>query len=606
MKILISCATKLLALGSCLILAPLSADSLPDISKLKIGYPHTALQTAQAKSLEQAALETSIGCNWCGGFQIPCCKKPPKDLSMSFDEFLLAVTIASTPAEKNDIILQYIQEVCTKNNGWPLVDYSEGGKTSRANFVYRPDDSRDIEEVLVGGEWNGFLNGLFGPRVNNQNTLMNRISLDGEYPDFFYFQYSFENDARLDYKFVVDGNYIFDPLNPLATPGGFGGNSTVVMPEYCPTAAFRYHHDIPHGKVLGAENIALAPKTTSPIGGNPSIDPNNENRTLDAVEPYIIPEALLSPYVGGALRDQGYWVYLPAEYKKHKKKHYPVVYFLDGQDYIQFGNMNNVLDYLIAKKCIEPVIAVFLRQDNCVTINNEPCSGGFLNPPNYDDPLIRDTENAFIATVDPDTGSLIQPYADYIINRLIPEIDANFRTIPKAKARVIVGDSATGNQSLYMALANPHYFKNAIIQSLAYQNANNSQPAVDDFVQAVIEGNTPSGTPPEAYTHGFLHGDSELLGYLGSFYPHAKDVKIYMNWGSYENPSYDFFVQIADTLLNNEIAPYLKEKAEFFKYQETHEGHNYAQWTRQVAQALPMLLEGKKPKKCEQSSCCSK
>lgn len=186
-KTLISCATKLLALGSCLMLTPLGADSSPDISKLKIGHPRATLQSADAKSLQQAALETSIGCDWCGGFQIPCCKKPPKDLSMTFDDFLLAVTIAPTPAEKNNLILQYIQEVCTKNNGWPLVDYSEGGKTSRVTFVYRPDDSRDIEEVLVGGEWNGFLNGLFGPRVNNQNTLMNRISLDGEYPDFFYF-----------------------------------------------------------------------------------------------------------------------------------------------------------------------------------------------------------------------------------------------------------------------------------------------------------------------------------------------------------------------------------------------------------------------------------
>ena len=43
--------------------------------------------------------------------------------------------------------------------------------------------------------------------------------------DFYYLTKKFESDARLDYKFVIDGsNWILDPLNPNKVTGGYGAN----------------------------------------------------------------------------------------------------------------------------------------------------------------------------------------------------------------------------------------------------------------------------------------------------------------------------------------------------------------------------------------------
>ncbi|MFH0883628.1 MAG: hypothetical protein V2A56_11625 [bacterium] len=50
--------------------------------------------------------------------------------------------------------------------------------------------------------------------------------------DFWYANRIYEADARLDYKLVVNGNWILDPLNPYQMPGGFGPNSELRMPAY--------------------------------------------------------------------------------------------------------------------------------------------------------------------------------------------------------------------------------------------------------------------------------------------------------------------------------------------------------------------------------------
>ena len=46
-------------------------------------------------------------------------------------------------------------------------------------------------------------------------------------------------------------------------------------------------------------------------------------------------------------------IYLPAGYEKSNKK-YPVVYFQDGKDYIEFAVVPHILDNLIEEKEIEP------------------------------------------------------------------------------------------------------------------------------------------------------------------------------------------------------------------------------------------------------------
>jgi enterochelin esterase-like enzyme len=50
---------------------------------------------------------------------------------------------------------------------------------------------------------------------------------------FRYRRFDCENDARLDYKFVVNGSqWLLDPHNPDTVSGGFGPNSELAMPDY--------------------------------------------------------------------------------------------------------------------------------------------------------------------------------------------------------------------------------------------------------------------------------------------------------------------------------------------------------------------------------------
>jgi hypothetical protein len=82
--------------------------------------------------------------------------------------------------------------------------------------------------VTVPGDANGWNQGAF-PMTQLDGTI------------FWYRQAVFETDARLDYKFVLDGSkWILDPLNPNTVAGGFGPNSELAMPDYVQPPEIEY------------------------------------------------------------------------------------------------------------------------------------------------------------------------------------------------------------------------------------------------------------------------------------------------------------------------------------------------------------------------------
>ena len=129
----------------------------------------------------------------------------------------------------------------------------------------------------------------------------------------------YETDARLDYKFIADGNWILDPLNKLTCAGGFGNNSELRMPQYQSSPETEYYAGIPHGQVL-----------TQTIS---STNLNN-SRTIQ--------------------------IYLPPSYSIANKDSFPLAIFHDGLEYISLAKANNTLDYLIAHQKIRPIIGVFI------------------------------------------------------------------------------------------------------------------------------------------------------------------------------------------------------------------------------------------------------
>ncbi len=210
----------------------------------------------------------------------------------TFNDFLRRVNIA--PAAERPAIVDSLM------NAIPSFPFIEG--KTLVHFIYRGNASG----VTVPGDANGWDGAAF-PMAKIGGT------------DFWYVTKVFESDARLDYKFVLNGsNWILDPRNPNTVRGGFGPNSELRMPDYVMPPEIAFYSDIPHGTlrdtVFFSQNL-----------GN--------SRTVR--------------------------VYLPPGYDQSNLS-YPLALFHDGLDYINLANANNVLDYLISQNEIKPLIAVFV------------------------------------------------------------------------------------------------------------------------------------------------------------------------------------------------------------------------------------------------------
>jgi enterochelin esterase family protein len=173
---------------------------------------------------------------------------------------------------------------------------------AQAHFIYRGSAGR----VNLAGDMNNW----------NANALsLNQASGSS----LWYLSMALENDARLDYKFIINGTtWILDPRNPYTCPGGFGPNSEVRMLGYVPP-----------------------PEVT--------VDPKVSRGSL-------FDTTITSAIMGYGRRMQ---VYLPAGYDRDTR-FYPLLLVHDGLDYLTLASMNIVLDNLIAQKKIQPLVAVFL------------------------------------------------------------------------------------------------------------------------------------------------------------------------------------------------------------------------------------------------------
>jgi hypothetical protein len=100
-------------------------------------------------------------------------------------------------------------------------------------FVYRGNATT----VCVTGDANGW---------NTDESRMTTLSST----NLRYYSDVYEPDARLDYKFILNGsNWILDPMNPRICTGGGGPNSELAMPEYVQPPEIKYYPNIPHGTI---------------------------------------------------------------------------------------------------------------------------------------------------------------------------------------------------------------------------------------------------------------------------------------------------------------------------------------------------------------------
>ncbi len=139
--------------------------------------------------------------------------------------------------------------------------------------------------------------------------------------DLWWGAMEFSDTARIDYKFLVDGeSWIPDPRCPRTCLGGYGPNSELRMPGYRPP---------------------------------PELLPSDLGRTVPEgrVERFTFASAALG-------ENRSYWVYVPPG--AEGATDLPSVWFHDGDGYLEYADAAPVLDRLIALGDIPPTIGIFV------------------------------------------------------------------------------------------------------------------------------------------------------------------------------------------------------------------------------------------------------
>ena len=203
-------------------------------------------------------------------------------------------------------------------------------------------------------------------------------------------------------------------------------------------------------------------------------------------------------------------VYLPHNYDPSKS--YPTIYAQDGGDYLRFGFFDTVLDNLIEKTLIKEVIAVFI------------------------DPVNRLFEY-----------DLNDKYVNFLVEELVPYIDANYSTKQNPSDRLVMGASFGGLISVYAAFRHPEVFGNVASQS-GFLSRKKGQ------VMREIEKSS------------------------------KKNIKFYLDCGTFESNVGGVFGNF--TKANRKMCEILKRKGYNFIYQEVHEGHNWGNWRSRLGDIL--------------------
>lgn len=156
-------------------------------------------------------------------------------------------------------------------------------------------------------------------------------------------------------------------------------------------------------------------------------------------------------------------VYLPRGYDEHTDRHYPVVYFHDGQNIYfpggPFGtwDADRIANYEIGQGRMREAILVAI--DNTPVRLREYTPPGDVPPAGAGSPALGDA------------------YAAYLFGDVKPWVDETYRTLPGREQTLVIGSSMGGLITSYMALDHAASFATAGIVSPSYWVAPNHRAA---------------------------------------------------------------------------------------------------------------------------------
>jgi enterochelin esterase-like enzyme len=210
--------------------------------------------------------------------------------------------------------------------------------------------------------------------------------------DLWYATIELPGGSRVEYQLeVVRGGvreqYLNDPLNPRVARGPFGSQSVAAASGY------------------------VVPSWCLP-------DPEARPGSLESIS--VRSKALR--------REQWVRVYRPARFRDVVR--YPLLIVHDGDDYLSYANAKTVLDNLIHRGEVAPLVAVFV-------------------PPG--DRLVEYANYA--------------PHARFIARELVPHLTENFPLLDLPDGRCLVGSSFGGVASLATAARYPDVFGSLLLES---------------------------------------------------------------------------------------------------------------------------------------------
>ncbi|HRH43492.1 MAG TPA: glycoside hydrolase family 15 protein [Pyrinomonadaceae bacterium] len=207
-----------------------------------------------------------------------------------------------------------LQTIPQRTEKYPNVFGGKGEKETAIRFAYFGSET-DIEIV---GDFTGWK--TCGIKFKKINGLPNINPLTVKFP----------NSARVEYKLIVDGKWITDPLNPNKVDNGIGGeNSFFTMPDYKPTTWDK--------ELTWEEQMKEAKGDISKV-------------TLNGFS--------IEKISSNILGERDICVYIPEGFEKQKL---PVLYLQDGNEYAERAKAEIILENLIKAKKVRPFILVLLN-----------------------------------------------------------------------------------------------------------------------------------------------------------------------------------------------------------------------------------------------------
>jgi len=245
--------------------------------------------------------------------------------------------------------------------------------------------------------------------------------------DLWTLEMELQRSARVEYKLEVavggQSRLIRDPLNPNLAHDPFGANSVVQGPEYNEPEWAEEQPDTRRGEV---------------------VERRMESSVFGDVRPISI--------------------YLPARFRETRR--YPLLIVHDGLDYLRFTHLAAVLDNLIHRLEIPPVIVALVQSPNRL-----------------------------------EEYAACDQHAQFLSEELLPLLEDEFPLLPDSRDRALVGASFGAVASLHAAWKHPGLFGKLLLQSGSFAftdiGDHDRGPLFDPVVEFMNEFRREPGKPAE-------------------------------------------------------------------------------------------------------------